>query len=353
MGRPRKNPDDWLPPRVYRHKDGYRWQPKGGGSVLLLPYQRDRHGCLHEPVGVQRRVIAAFEQAAKAYLAPEPQQTLSAVLEEYFRSREFLRKSKNTQDDYRHYAKKITFVFGHMEPRRIKRSHIRSFMDDIAAGGAEVQANRHSSFLSTLLGWAYDRDYVDNNVAFRMSKFPETPRDRYVEDWELDLVYTLALERGYAHMAAIIELAYLCRIRGIEARALTLDSLTPDGVTVIRTKGSRPEVTGWSPRLRAAVDLAMSTHRPGIVTKALIRSPKGGRPISKAAYRSAHTRLLNWAIEEGIEVRGQRIKLKERFGFHDLKAKGVTDHKDKEGGHRSKKMQAVYDRLPNIIEATR
>lgn len=41
------------------------------------------------------------------------------------------------------------------------------------------------------------------------------------------------------------------------------------------------------------------------------------------------------------------------FTFHDLKARGITDHKDKHGGHKSEKMRAVYDRLPDYIAATR
>ncbi len=49
----------------------------------------------------------------------------------------------------------------------------------------------------------------------------------------------------------------------------------------------------------------------------------------------------------------ETVVLKERFTFHDIKAKGVTDHEDKYAGHRSKKMQAVYDRKPSIREATR
>ena len=34
----------------------------------------------------------------------------------------------------------------------------------------------------------------------------------------------------------------------------------------------------------------------------------------------------------------------EHFTFHDIKAKGITDHPDKEGGHKSPKMRVVYDR---------
>ena len=45
--------------------------------------------------------------------------------------------------------------------------------------------------------------------------------------------------------------------------------------------------------------------------------------------------------------------LKEKFTFHDIKAKDVSDHKDQYGGHRSEKMRRVYVRGLNKIESTR
>ena len=47
------------------------------------------------------------------------------------------------------------------------------------------------------------------------------------------------------------------------------------------------------------------------------------------------------------------VKKGDMFTFHDLKARGVTDHPKKHSGHKSKKMQAVYDRLPDLVESTR
>lgn len=46
-------------------------------------------------------------------------------------------------------------------------------------------------------------------------------------------------------------------------------------------------------------------------------------------------------------------RLKERFTFHDIKAKGVTDHDKKASGHKTKKMQAVYDRKPGVVAPTK
>ena len=45
--------------------------------------------------------------------------------------------------------------------------------------------------------------------------------------------------------------------------------------------------------------------------------------------------------------------LKERFTFHDLKAKGLTDDSEHWAGHKSERMRQVYHRLAREKQATR
>ena len=57
--------------------------------------------------------------------------------------------------------------------------------------------------------------------------------------------------------------------------------------------------------------------------------------------------MMKMALEKG---------LKERFTFHDLKAKGVTDFdgdKQKAAGYRSVQMPDVYNRKPEKTPSTR
>ena len=71
---------------------------------------------------------------------------------------------------------------------------------------------------------------------------------------------------------------------------------------------------------------------------------KNGLPITYAAFKDAWQRLMKKALANG---------LKERFNFHDIKAKGVSDHKHKHSGHKSAAMKAVYDRKLDKVEGTR
>src|SRR5690606_6180290 len=54
----------------------------------------------------------------------------------------------------------------------------------------------------------------------------------------------------------IMEIAYLARLRGIEAATITDAHISPEGLLTNRTKGSRDNIVRWNPRLRAAVDAA-------------------------------------------------------------------------------------------------
>lgn len=53
-----------------------------------------------------------------------------------------------------------------------------------------------------------------------------------------------------------------------------------------------------------------------------------------------------------ITIKALESGLDQGFNFNDLKAKGVNDHIEKASGHKSKKMLAVYDRKPNLIDST-
>lgn len=146
-------------------------------------------------------------------------------------------------------------------------------------------------------------------------------------------------------------------MRGCEVIDMTEEThILEEGIFTDRSKGSNNEITAWSPRLRKAVDDARRLSNPTapdrLKDRPLFKGPTGG-PIGTSARKSAFTRARKKAMEVGLEIDGEFVKLKELFTYHDIKAKGVTDHENKESGHKSKKMQAVYNRKPDIIKSTR
>lgn len=82
-----------------------------------------------------------------------------------------------------------------------------------------------------------------------------------------------------------------------------------------------------------------STTEDGLL---FVSSSNGSIP--KTSFDFAWRKIRSNALDNGLT---------QSFNFHDLKAKGITDHTEKASGHKSKKMQAVYDRKPKVINATR
>jgi len=129
-----------------------------------------------------------------------------------------------------------------------------------------------------------------------------------------------------------------------EVLALRRADLSDEGVLLRRTKGSKSELTRWSDRLREAVREAQALHR-GVISPYLLHGANG-EPATYSAVRSAFVRALGKAEEASPPLR-------RRFTVHDIKAKGITDHKNHHGGHRSARMRDVYVRKAEEVDSTR
>ncbi len=352
MPRRRNNPADlWLPSRVYRGRKSYEFHPKSGGSVRLHPIRRDQQGNLVETDQVKRAVIQAKLKAESSFIQRED---IDWLFDLYTKSPQFAKLAFKTRQEDEIRLRRLRLVFGSMLPRKVTSGHIRQYMDTVGET-APASANRDHGFLSRVYSWAKERNIVNDNPTRDVKKFEEKPRDRYVEDWEYDLLYQIALTTSYPWIAPMMEFAYLCRMRSQEIRSLATDRhLLPEGIFVERGKGSANEITLWSERLKDAVSLAEKLLGKGSQTENIPLFPaRSGGFIGKSAFSSAWRRVRAKAMEEGMVLNGDLVILKESFNFHDLKAKGVTDHETKASGHKSKKMQAIYDRKPTMTKATR
>lgn len=345
MGRPRKTPtDNRLPPYVYLAKGRYVHRAyrdgKLGAETVLCPGDT--------PLA---RVWAAWE-ALQADGAPR--RTLAWLMDQYLASAEYRRRSPVTQRDYAGYARRIAAarlrngaVFGDADLAAITPGVIRKYMDRRSQAAA-VSANRELAFLSVVFGWAYQRDIVPANPAQGVDRNPERPRTRYVDEADYHRVHTLA-GRRYPYLQPIMELAYLCRLRLAEVLDLTRASLRPEGILVQRRKGSKGNLTLWSPRLRAAVEQAAQLPRPvehlDPARNYLIAGRDGGR-LRESTVQTAWQRLIREALAAGLAV---------RYSIHDLKAKGISDTERADqqaaAGHMDPRITArVYDRVPQTVK---
>jgi integrase len=157
----------------------------------------------------------------------------------------------------------------------------------------------------------------------------------------------------------IIEICYLCRLRGIEAVTLTDANETERGIATNRRKGSRDNVVMWSPRLTAAWDAAKFVRQQTRTRKKLPTSTRAedrwiflngdNMHIRRDAVSKVMKRLMDLAIEAEV------ITEEQRFTLHPVKRRGTTDTKgnraDKQTatGHKSAAMLDIYDmELPEV-----
>lgn len=156
-----------------------------------------------------------------------------------------------------------------------------------------------------------------------------------------------------------MELTYLCRLRSAEAFRLTDAHALEDGVLAERLKGSRDNVVAWTPRLRAVWKAA--TERRSKIMKRLDRETQikpedrillvseDGAALEPSSWSTAWNRMIRSALLANV------ITPAERFSFHDLKRKGITDtpgtraDKQHASGHKTAAMLDVYDQSRPVV----
>ncbi len=346
MGRKRTTRNgEKLPPHVYRkprlNAIEYR-QYIGKGKFNPPLYLKDAQGN-------QLKANAALSEVVKAYHRANTSEdvggrSLRWLLNKYFKSPLFLDLSPRTQKDYNFYADKICEMpgkagatFGEVPYKKITRKTISAFRDKLS--DKKTQANRRLQFLSSVFSWAIEEELADLNPVKGVRKFTLKARTRYAEDNEYNIVLECA--EPYDFLPIMMEIAYLCRMRMSEIRTMPPECVTDLGVKVKRSKKSESELTTWTPRLRKAIEKAQALNA-NAQSRYLIHNVDGSI-ITENQFRNAWRRTMDNAQKRG---------LKEKFTFHDIKARGVTNHPTQHSGHKSEKMKAVYVRKAPSIVAT-
>jgi len=351
MPRERLRKNQRLPKYVYLSKGRYVLRPYLGSKKGRAQFDREVVLC---PGDSSMSVVwQAYDQAV-ASKGDTLRWLIGLYLEsDYYRSE----ISAKTQELYQQYARQLIeheleaggTVFGDVALAKITKKVIRRYLD---TSKAKVAANRRVQFLKAVYSWAIERvDGVHENPCVGVKLNSEESRTRYVEDWEYEHVLKTAEDSAYPYIALMMELAYLTRQRVSEVRDRRVSEVTDAHLVTRRGKGSDGELTLWSPRLREVVDACLEYNRsaPTPINPAdrFLIHDKRGKAIKKNACDTAWQRVLARAKETAPA--GMAV---EHFTFHDLKAKGVSDHVANESGHRTEKMKRVYIRKAKIVEST-
>lgn len=284
--------------------------------------------------------------------------TVEWVCEQYHASAKFKKLAKTTRDDYE-YSRDVMLVFptalgvkfGKLQVGKLRNQHFQRMIDRLESDGTPTKANKVLRYSRLVFRWALNRGLVPQNPAQGLEAAKERKQQRYPEHDAYTALLQFARERAALqartegsvapYLPFVMELGYLCRLRGIETITLTEAHGEKDGLRTNRRKGSRDNLVEWTPRLQAAWDGALSLRRSIIAKRKqperlraedrLLFLNEGGEPLPKSTLDTAWQRLIHKAIEAGV------ITAAQRFSPHDLKRKGGTDTT----GNRAEKQDAL------------
>ena len=315
-----------MPERVYRGKSAYEYRPTNGHCIKLCSIDSPRSLVLRRHADEYERFHAG-------------RHTIGAMVSEYFDSSQFAKLSQTTRDDYAKHWKNIKKVFQKTDARKLKPEHVRKYMD-LKGKSSENQANHHHSFLSAAFSWGYERGKVSANPCKGVKKFKIEARDRYIEDHEYKALY----DHASIAVQVAMEISYLCAARQGDVLALTRDQILPEGIKIKQGKTGKLQVKRWSPRLRAAIELAkqIKTANPSTI----IIPTRTGAPYSSDGFRT----MVAKAKKKAREATGLAMD----FTYHDIKAKSISDYegnKQEFSGHKTYSQVAIYDRKPQVVDS--
>lgn len=325
----------------------------------------DKQGFLKPPIRLgspkdsQRAILRAYLAAETTVnnLISAERHTLKWMVEEYKKSSHFRNLAAGSQkraETLENILDQKMIVDGHdttlgamsisiiTKPtvRRVADKRLESYRERGYDGRAAV--NREITFLSTAAKWALenvDQLGITENP-FRISKFPEDARERYVEDNEYQIQTKVAGEM-YDYLPVLFEITYLVASRGVETLDIKLSDIDPDretgGIFINRRKGSRSNFIEWSDRLYTAYLAARELHKKhkvAAINAPLIVSSRG-KTLTRSGLDSAMQRLKRKMKE---------MQLDQVFWtLHDLKRKGMSDAQDDRiAGHKSEQMRERY-----------
>lgn len=261
------------------------------------------------------------------------------------------KKSKGTYEQEIIKSKFLKAFFGELKPNEITPQHIYEYMDirsqkekitNTVDGksvtrikGGMVAANKERSILSNIFNYAIRKGLVKDNPCRHVTPNKEYPRDRYPEDAELKAVYNESSQT----LQCILDFAYLTGQRRGDILYIQQSQISGDGIFIMQSKTKAKLLIEWSAALTDCVNRARKLR--GNLRSMYLFCKDNGQPYTIAGFKSMYKRAMQKALAKGV--------LKEKFNFHDIRAKTYSDDKDdaqkiKRAGHVDASMGRVYDR---------
>lgn len=393
-GRKRKH-NSSIPTHIDQSKlpKGIYWNESGNGRWYVLE-PHPEGGTKKKTIGGRATRLSELHDIIEQRAGGEVKGTIAYVIKQFEASTEFAALSKATRKDYVYCAKvarEYQTKVGSLDTLHVDRLTtpvLQKVNEAIAKGKPESRPGANDAvaprpskaahlirYLSRLFAWGIRFGACKTNPADGVKLAAERKRKRMPEHEAYAAVLKFARERGAlkAHtkdslppyLWPLMETAYLCRMRGIEAVRLTDAHASDIGIRVQRVKGSNSNVVRWTPRLRAAWDAAVALRATILGRESNRARPipikpqdrylfiaQTGTPLSKAGLDNAFQDLMRAAIDAGV------VAEQDRFNLHGLKHRGITDTAGNKGdkktasGHKTDAALEEYDHeVPTVDSA--
>jgi integrase len=299
MGRRRKNNFN-LPPRMYLKHGAYYYVTRENKWIRLSDDKSLAFAKWAEIEGETPRELGSEKPLAGS---------MAALIDKYM-IEIAPKKAKATYTGNLMEAKNLKEVFGKMLVLEVRPTHIAKYLD-IRGLKAPIRANREISLLFHIFSYAMRWGQIDKNPCLGVAKHSEKGRDRYISDHEFESVKKIASEL----IAIVMDFAYITAMRRGDILKLRLDQITDEGIWIKQSKTGSKQLYEWSNGLIEVVDRAKALKRP--IRGLYLFCTRQGQPYSDTGFKAMWNRVqVKWAASGG-----------QRFTFHDIRAKALTDAK--------------------------
>lgn len=267
-------------------------------------------------------------------------------------------KAPRTQVENLRAIARLRMPFGAMPLSAMRPVFAYQYVDK---ANKKIPARKEIKLLSHVFTKAVEWGYIDHHpLKGEIRMKGDTPRDRYVEDWEIIecLAMTSKRKKGSVGMLnAYIRLKLLTGIaRGDMLRLQPSRDFTEVGVKIQRHKTTNTTgkitIYEWTPELRKAIDDALAT-RPVDIAPHLFCTRHGTSYIHEKkettnGWDSMWSRFMDRVLEE--------TKVTLRFTEHDLRAKCASDadsleHAKSLLSHADSRVTSrIYRRKPELVK---
>ena len=267
--------------------------------------------------------------------------TMRDILNRY-QTEVVVKQKLSTQKKREWQIKKLMNSFGEMLPNEVTPQDIYAYHAK-RSQSVPVSANREMSLLHTVFRHAIKWGVItDKNPAAGLFKNKEEPRDRYVEDWEYDLI--IKHTSGYVRNA--LELAFLTgqrigdvlKMKWSDICVIKNKRKTIRGIKVKQQKKGK-ELTI---KISAAVQAILNNCKSANVIGQTVIADENGQNVS---YNRLYYQF-RLIVDSLLETK----QLASRINIHDFRAKACSDGplESELLGNTMQTRQHVYRRKPIV-----